>query len=65
MCSSPKLPEVVDFPRCNNADIDWYVTMPTDTPPVDPKVEVLPELCKEQDATLEPISPIIYGWFPH
>ena len=29
--------------------------MPTDLPLVDPKVEMLPELCKEEDATLEPI----------
>ena len=50
---------MVDFPKCNNAYIDWYVRMQTDLPLVDLKVEMLPELCKEEGATLEPIFPMI------
>ena len=53
MFSTPRLPEVKDFPRCNIADTDWHVRMPTDHPPDDPKVEILAGLCKEKDATLE------------
>ena len=34
--STPRLPEHVDFPRYNNADMDWYMMRPTDPPPVDP-----------------------------
>ena len=30
------LPDVPDFSKCNNADIDRYVSMPTDSPPVNP-----------------------------
>ena len=33
--STSRLPEVMDVPRCNNADIDWYMRMPTDPPPID------------------------------
>ena len=43
-CLTPRFPDVMDFPRCNNADNDWYMRMPTDPPPVDPKVYMLPEL---------------------
>ena len=43
MYSTPRLSEVRDFPRCNKADIDWYVRMPTDPPLVDPNVKMLPE----------------------
>ena len=28
----PRIPDVVDFSRCNNADINWYIRMPTDPP---------------------------------
>ena len=57
--STPRSPEVGDFQRCNNADIDWYMGMPTDQLPVDPKVERLPALCEEDSATLEPTFPMI------
>ena len=43
----------VDFLRCNNADIDWYMRMPRDPTPVHPKVEMQFELCKEDNATPE------------
>ena len=33
----PRSPEVVEFPRCNNAGITWYWRMPADPPLVDPK----------------------------
>ena len=37
--SSPWLPEVVDFPRCNNADSDLYMRMPTDPSLTDQKLK--------------------------
>ena len=40
--STPRLPWVVDFPRCYHANIDWYIRMPEDPPLVDPKVEISP-----------------------
>ena len=52
-------PEVLDFSRCNNSDIDWYMMMQTDLPPVGPKVEMLLELWKEEDAFLEQTFPAI------
>ena len=30
-------------------DSDWYVMMATNQPLVDPKVEMLPELCEEEE----------------
>ena len=39
--------------------------MPTDPPPVDPKAEMLHELCEEQDATLEPPLPKLDNCQPH
>ena len=47
-------PEVVDFPRCNNADIDWYIRRPTGLSLVDPKAEMQHE---EEGATLGPTLP--------
>ena len=35
------------------------MNLPTDPPPVDPKVEILPQLCEEEGATLEPTFPVI------
>ena len=35
--STPRSPEVVVFPRCNNASIEWYERMPADPPLTDPK----------------------------
>ena len=54
MHSTPRLPEVVDFPGCNITANHWYMSMPIGSPLVDPKVETKPELCEEEDATLEP-----------
>ena len=51
--------EVVDFLRYNNADIDWYMKMPTNAPPVDPKVEIPLEICEEECVILEQIFPTI------
>ena len=47
------------------ADIDWYVRMPTDSPPADPKAERLPQLCEEEDATLEPTFHVIDSHLPN
>ena len=49
----------MDFPRCSNADIDWYVRMLADPPKVNHKVEMLPQPCEEEDATLESALPMI------
>ena len=61
-CSIPWLPEVVDFPRCNTAHIDWYVRMPTNTPSARPIVEMLPQMCEEEGSTLEPTLPVIVSF---
>ena len=58
--STPRLLEVLDFPRCNNAGM----RMSIDWPLVDSKVEMLPEVCKE-DANLEPTFPMRDSWLPH
>ena len=51
----PRLAEVVYFPSCNISDSDRYANMPADPSPVDPKVEMLPQLHEEECSTLEPI----------
>ena len=55
----------VKIPRCSNADVDWYVRMPTDPPLFDPKVEMLPELFEREGATLEPTFPMIDSQLVH
>ena len=55
----------MDVARCNDPDIDWYMRVPIDPHPVDPKVEMLPELCEEEAATLEPTFPITHSQLPH
>ena len=57
MHSIPKPPEVVDFLRCNNADIEWYVRMPADALLEDPKVTTLLGQYKEDNTTPEAIVP--------
>ena len=59
-----KAPRRNGFLMCNNADIDWYVRKPTNPPLVDPKVEMLPELCQEEGVTLEPTVSMIDIQFP-
>ena len=53
----PRLQGVVDFPRFNRTDIEWYIRMPTDPSLVDPKEEMKPKLCEETGASLEPSFP--------
>ena len=55
-------PEAMDFPRCDNVGIDCYMRMPTDPPLVDLKAEMLPEICEEEGATLEPYFPLIVSF---
>ena len=55
----------MDFPRHNNADIDWYMRMPTDPSQIDLKVEMLPDICKEEDVTLELTFLLIDHQCPH
>ena len=55
--------EVVEFPRCNNTDIEWYGRMPTDTPLVDLKIKKLPKQCKREDATPETTDPMTDNGF--
>ena len=57
--SHPWFPEVIDLSWCNNADIDWYVRMPTIPTPVNPNVKTPLELCETEDATLEPTFLVI------
>ena len=52
----------MDSPECNDADNDWYVRMPTNLP-VDPKDEMLLELCDGQDVILEPSLHIEMGMY--
>ena len=49
--STPRLPEVAHFPRCNNADIDLYMRIPSNPSLVDPKGEMLLDL-DDEDAIL-------------
>ena len=48
----------MDFPRCNIAHSDWDVRMPPGPSPVDPKVEMLPQLYGEEGDTLDPTFPL-------
>ena len=57
--STPRFSEVLDFQRFSNADINWYMMIPTDLALVDAKVEMLLELCEEEDATLQPTFSMI------
>ena len=62
---NPKASTGSGFMMYNNANIDWYVRMPTDPLPVDLKIEVLSEQYKEEGATLELTFPMIDNWLPH
>ena len=50
---------VLDFVGFKNVDTEWYVRMSTNPPLVEPKVEMLLELCEEEGATLEATLPVI------
>ena len=63
--SIPILLKVMDSPKCSNVDIDWYVRMITNPPPVNTLVETALKLCEEEDAFLEAISPAIDHQFQH
>ena len=63
--STPRFPEVVYFPKCNNADIDWYVRMPTDPSLVGPKIETMTAVYEEEGGTLDPAFPMIDSWLLH
>ena len=65
ICLIPRLPELVGLPRFQRTDIDWYMRMPTDPPLVNPKVEMLLELCDEEDATLKLTFLFIVSQLPH
>ena len=65
MHSTPRHQEVVDFPRCNNADIELFVTMPTDCPLVDLKVEMLLGQCMEEGTTPVATIPKTDNQLPH
>ena len=54
-----RLLEVLDSPKCNKGAIDWYIRMPTDPHPVNPKAGKLHGQCKKEDATLGPAFPVI------
>ena len=44
---------------------DWYVRMSTDPPPVNTKVEMLPELCEEEEANMKQTFPVIESQLPY
>ena len=48
---------------CIDAEIDCYMKMPTNPPPVDPKGKMLLEQCEENDPILEPICSMKDGGF--
>ena len=48
----------MDPTKCSNADIDWYMKMPTISPPAGPKVEMSLKLWKEEYAILKPLYPM-------
>ena len=50
--STPRPPEVVEIPRCNNVGIMWNEKMPAGPPLEGPKGEKLPEPPEGEDATL-------------
>ena len=50
---------MVDFLRCKYVANDRFVRMLTDPHPVDPKFEMLPQLCEKEGTTLEPTFPVI------
>ena len=57
MHSTQRPTEVVEFPRCNNAGIDWYGRMPAYPPLADPKGKKLLESSEGEDATLKASDP--------
>ena len=63
--STPRLPEIVEFPRCNNAGIEWYRWMLVDPPVVGPKGKKLLEPSEGEDATPEATSPGTDNWPLH
>ena len=56
-CSTPRFLEVTDWLRCSNFYVDWYMKMLANSSPVDPKVEIMLEQYKKENAILKPISP--------
>ena len=56
---NPRLPYVLDFPRCINTDIDQYVRIPMCPPLLDPKGETLLALHEEEEAILILTIPVI------
>ena len=58
-------PEVVEFPKCNNAGIEWYGRMPADSTLVDPKDKKLLEPSEGEDATPEATDPRTDNQPPH
>ena len=51
-------------PRCNNADIDWKMRMPTNSPLIDLKVEMPIQLCEKEDTVPEPNLPMTENQLP-
>ena len=55
----------MNSPECTYADIGWYMTMSTDSPLDDHKVETTFELCEEVYAIWEPISSMTVNQLPN
>ena len=63
--STPILQQVMDSPRCNNADTDCYMRIATHLLLIDPKIEMPLELCKEENVTLASTFPTVDSQLPH
>ena len=55
--SPQRLPEEADFPWCSSSNLGWYMRLPADPPQVDPKVKMPLELCEEEYAFWNQLSP--------
>ena len=56
---------LTDSPWNNNANIDLYVRMQTNSPQDDTKVKMPHKLWKQEDAIPKPINPITDNWLQH
>ena len=53
MCSTLRLPRVMDSQWCNNIVTDWFVRIPANPPPAELKVKMLLELHEGENAIPE------------
>ena len=63
--SIPRPPEVVEFPRCNNAGFEWYGRLPADPSLLGPKGKKLLKPSEGENATVEATDQRTDNWPPH